>query len=280
MNPYLLKSCKLEFLSSQVGSISLGLDYKDRLILDNSYFDCCEGSSRLENQDNTVRLCPLRSRFSYVVELFREYSDLFELKESYLFYESQHVNILFFHKIYQSISAGNTQALFFSGSGIVGDHSRNLLPENMDRSLMSFFYGLALSWRFGMRVHYLKVGQSSRFYKKYKKASSLSGMDWKNGLKKSVLFACITDATDLTNILDLHSCINFCYNSKTFLVILDERQSVCENKDEMEIKDQAPFSKRGSYFSKRISKIKSRPILSYLDLASQSKLKEMLLSSR
>lgn len=280
MNPYVLKPCKLEFLSSQVGSISLGLDYKDRLILDTSYFDCCDGSSRLETQEAEVKLCPLRSRFSYVVELFREYSDLFELKESYLFYESQHVNILFFHKIYQSISAGNTQALFFSGSGIVGDHSRNLLPENMDQSLMSFFYGLALSWRFGLRVHYLRVGQSFRLFKRYKKNFSLSSMDWKDGLKKSVLFACITDSTDLTNILDLHSCINFCYNSKTFLVILDERQAVSENKEELETKDRASSSKRGSYFSKRISKIKSRPLLSYLDLSSQSKLKEMLLSSK
>ncbi len=277
MNDYSSKICKSKFLSQQVGRLTLGLDYKDKLTLDKEYFDCCLGSGGiLDYQSNEVTMCDLRSRFSHTVELFHEYSDLFELKESYLFYESQNIDILFFHKIYLSITKNNVGALLFTGSGI-GEHSRSMLPQNMDVSLMSFFYGLSLCWRFGFRVHYLRIDRGAGFYKKY---PSLTAMSWNTGPIGSVLFVCISSKATLTDCSLLESAINFCYNTRTFLVLLDDRE-INSGEDSLKkssssVKSDTPRTK--SYFSKRLDRLKSRPLLSYLDPSCQSKLRELLAS--
>ena len=280
MSEYSSKICKSKFLSQQVGRITLGLDYKEKLLLDKEYFDCCGGiGSSLNYSTNQVSTCDIRTRFSHTVELFREYSDIFELKESYLFYESQNVDILFFHKIYSSISRGDVGALLFTGSGI-GGLSRSMLPQNMDISLMSFFYGLSLCWRFGFRVHYLRIDKGAFISKK--NPSPLS-MSWNAVNGRAILFVCISKKSSLTDTSLLEMAINFCYNSKTFLVILDDRELKSSNTDQEESNQKNTKNSRSqdlstqrSYFSRRISKIKSKPIFSYLDPSCESKLKELL----
>ena len=277
MSGYNDKICKALYLQEQVGTLNLGLKFEDGLVLDKSYFDCCQASGRMDqivDDEVEIKVCDIKKRFRYTKELFKEYSDLFEVKQSYLFYESQNVSTLFFQKIRTLISRHNVGACLYTDKGI-SDSTRSLLPENMDETLVNFFYGLSLSWRFGYRVHYLKISSSKSNYLSY---PSVSSFDW-GSKTKTVLFVCIDSKSSLVDTSVLEAAINFCYNCKVFLVIMDDRKEQYSNQ---QIKDggissaQNKSKVRKSYFSTRLSKLKNQPIFYYLDPSTVSKLKELL----